>query len=88
MTDDAKINLEVKSILLEEDPGGVYIKELHNDDEYDFEVAEISKMLKASSSDEQFSEEVSKYFSEIFGTTKLFHFKSIAKRIWDLKITE
>lgn len=76
---------EIRSTLLDENPGGVYIKELKNKDEYDFEITEIIKLFTEEMSEMVFVERVHKLFSESFGKTgKRQRYKIIAKKIWSI----
>jgi len=78
---------KLKSILLDEDPGNVYIKELKNEDEYDIEIKTIMKLFLESVSEEIFIERVSKLFSRSFEETGKKHkYKEIAKKIWNVHI--
>jgi hypothetical protein len=76
----------IRAVLLEENPGGVYIKELKNEDEYDFEIAEIIQLFSRGITEEVFIEKVCKLFFKAFEHTgKMHQYEDIAKKIWDLK---
>lgn len=79
------LQLKIKSILLEENPGGVYIKELHNKDEYNVEIPKIVEALKASLPEKEFVNRINALFLNDFGKTgKESKYKVIAKRIWGI----
>lgn len=75
---------KIRSILLDEDPGGVYIKELKNKDEYDLEIKRIIKLFKEERLETAFLDRVFKLMLDSFGETKNTpRYKIIAKKIWD-----
>ncbi|MBI2327826.1 hypothetical protein HYU92_05915 [Candidatus Curtissbacteria bacterium] len=76
---------KIRSILFDEDPGGVYIKELKNKDEYDLEIKIIMKLLKKEKIETVFLDRVYKLMLDSFGETKKIpRYKIIAKKIWDV----
>ena len=77
----------IKDILLEENPGGVYIKELKNEYEYSREIKKIVKLLTKDISESNFIEKVFELFSDEFEETgKTQRYNIIAKKIWDIYI--
>lgn len=75
---------KIRSIFLDENPGGVYIKELKNRNEYDLEIKKIMKLHKEKMSETFFLNSVSKLMLDSFGVTKKTpRFKIIAKKIWE-----
>lgn len=76
---------KIRSILLDENPGGVYIKELKNKDEYDLEIKKIIELLKEEKLETVFLDRISRLMLDSFGETKKSpRYKIIAKKIWDV----
>jgi hypothetical protein len=74
---------KIKFILISEDPGGVFIKEVMNDDEYDYEIERIVQFLESHNSESKFIEDVNNFFLKMFGDTrKIAKYRETAKKIW------
>jgi hypothetical protein len=86
MTNDKSLQTKIKAILLREDPGGVYIKELHNEDEYGREIDQILILFDKNLPEEIFIKRICDLFTTKFAETgENDRYKSIARMIWNAR---